>query len=53
MNRQTYQELGRRAAAEEPVVVDATFRYAVDRRRSPPQRALPPSAPSGSSAGPR
>ena len=31
MNRQTYLELGRRAAAEEPVVVDATFRYAADR----------------------
>ena len=32
MNRQTYLELGRRAAAEEPVVVDATFRYAADRQ---------------------
>ena len=32
MNRQTYQELGRRAAAEQPVVVDATFRYAADRQ---------------------
>ena len=31
MNRQTYQELGRRAAAEEPVIVDATFRFAADR----------------------
>ena len=32
LNRQTYLELGRRAAAEEPVVVDATFRYAADRQ---------------------
>lgn len=31
MNRQTYQELGRRAAAGEPVIVDATFRHAADR----------------------
>jgi aminoglycoside phosphotransferase family enzyme/predicted kinase len=32
MNRRTYLELGRRAAAEEPVVVDATFRFAADRQ---------------------
>jgi predicted kinase len=32
MNRRTYLELGRRAAAEEPVVVDATFRFADDRQ---------------------
>ena len=31
MNRQTYLELGRRTAAEQPVVVDATFRFAADR----------------------
>jgi uncharacterized protein len=32
MNCQTYVELGRRAAGEEPVVVDATFRFAADRQ---------------------
>ena len=32
INRQTYLELGRRAAAEEPVIVDATFRFAADRQ---------------------
>jgi uncharacterized protein len=32
VNRRTYSELGRRAAAAgEPVIVDATFRYAADR----------------------
>jgi uncharacterized protein len=32
MNRQTYLDLGRRAVAEQPVVVDATFRFAADRQ---------------------
>jgi predicted kinase len=32
MNRRTYRELGRRAAAEQPVIIDATFRYAADRQ---------------------
>ena len=32
VSRQTYLELGRRAAAEEAVVVDATFRFAADRQ---------------------
>jgi uncharacterized protein len=31
MNRRTYLELGRRAAAEEPVIIDATFRFGADR----------------------
>jgi uncharacterized protein len=31
MNRRTYLELGRRAAAEQPVLIDATFRFAADR----------------------